>query len=91
MMPVIMGIMSFLVVVGIELATRGLNRQKYWAWIVGIVISGLMIVSGFHNFIGIVIGGLALWGLVDPDTIAAFKPQQSAEPSSNSINTDDRI
>lgn len=60
----------------IEFVSWGLRKRAYWAWISGIVVCGLLITSGLHNFVGLVLGGLALWGLVDPETVAAFKPAQ---------------
>lgn len=59
---------------GVEIVIWGLNRRQYWAWIAGIVVCGLIIVSGTHNIVGLALGGLGLWGLLDPDSIAAFKP-----------------
>ena len=68
--------------VGIEYVIRGLHGRGYWAWIAGIVISGLMIVFGTQPpFVGLVLGGLSLWGLVDPDSVAAFRPK----PSENDV------
>jgi hypothetical protein len=76
-------LLSIASAVGIELVIRGLYQLKYWAWIVGIVICGLMIISGFHNIIGLVLGGLALWGLVDPESVAAFKPTANVPAGPN--------
>ncbi len=73
---IVLALFAVLVAIGIELVIRGLNRREYWAWITGIVISGFLllgIMSG--NVIGAVLGGLALRGLVDPETVAAFRPQ----------------
>jgi hypothetical protein len=56
--------------VGLELLVRGLGRGEYWAWIAGLVVSGLLILGGAT----IIPGGLSLWGLLDRATVAAFKP-----------------
>lgn len=70
----------------IEVVVWGLNKRNYWAWIMGLVICGLMIVSGTQTGIGLVLGGLSLWGLVDPDSVEAFRPAPSdtAEPPTDS-------
>lgn len=82
-LPVFAGI-AVVAAVGIELTINGLNKRKYWAWIVGLVLSGLMIMSGMQNIIGFALGGLALWGLVDPDTVAAFRPDAGEPPVADS-------
>lgn len=65
-------------IVGLEFVIRGLKNGRYWAWIVGLVVSGLFIVGGVQPpFLSLVLGGLALWGLVDPDSVAAFRPVPS--------------
>lgn len=61
-------------VAALEIAVWGLNRRKYWAWVLGLVLCGLLIVSGTQNGVGLLLGGLGLWGLVDPETLAAFRP-----------------
>ncbi|MEN6356082.1 MAG: hypothetical protein ABFD83_03245 [Armatimonadota bacterium] len=63
-----------------EIVVMGLRKQRRWAWIIGIVLSGIIIVSGIGNVVGLVLGGLSLWGLVDSDTVKAFRPVQ-AEPT----------
>ncbi|MHB9037602.1 MAG: hypothetical protein ACYC64_13120 [Armatimonadota bacterium] len=65
---------SLLSGLGIECIIRGLNRRRYWAWIIGIIASCLLIVVDPLIFVTKVLGGLALWGLVVSDTTAVFKP-----------------
>lgn len=65
--------------IGVEIVVWGLRKLDYWAWIAGIVICGLLIVSGFSGLIlHLALGGLGLWGLVDPDSVKAFKPDGSS-------------
>jgi hypothetical protein len=82
----LMGLAIVACAVVIEFVIRGLNQRAYWAWIVGLVVCGLLIMNGLHSFgIGVALGGLGLWGLVDPDTVAAFKPtaMDSQPPTEN--------
>ncbi len=61
---------------------RGLNRLRYSAWITGIVISGLLIGSVLlGNIPGLILGSLSLWGLVDPESVVAFKPRELDAPT----------
>ncbi|MCX6345771.1 MAG: hypothetical protein NT018_11985 [Armatimonadetes bacterium] len=89
MVSVAMGVMSSyalvtlltlcVLAIGIELVIYNLSRLRYWAWIVGIVICGLLILPVLHgNVISAALGGFGLWGLVDPDSVKAF--QKSNEP-----------
>ena len=79
-LPLVAVVLVF-VAVGIELVIMGLNRRRYWAWIVGLVISGTMILHGLHAFlVSTALGGLALWGLVDPETVTAFRPITGGSP-----------
>jgi len=66
--------------VALEFIVRGLKNCRYWAWVTGLVISGLFIVGGFQfPFVSLILGGLALWGLVDPDTVRACSPMSRQE------------
>lgn len=71
------GVFFILLAIAVEAVIYGLNKRSYWAWITGIVLCGLLILSGFKIIVPILLGGLALWGLVDPDSVAAFRPSQS--------------
>jgi hypothetical protein len=72
-------------VLGLELLIRGLSRRRYWAWVVSLVVSGFLIFGSVHSYgVTLIVGGLSLWGLVDPDTVAAFK----LGPSENRATTD---
>ena len=78
-----MAVLSVILVgsaVGVELVIRGLGRLQYWAWIVGIVICGLLIVPVLHaHLISAALGGLGLWGLVDPESVRAFNPRDDTQ------------
>ncbi|MCE5315042.1 MAG: hypothetical protein ABFD49_10960 [Armatimonadota bacterium] len=53
-----------------------LTSLRYWAWLAGLILAGLMILNGWHMpYISTVLGGLALWGLLDKETLAAFLPR----------------
>jgi len=62
-------IAGFVIIWGIfiEVVIKGLKDNKYWAWIAGIIISGLQIPS-----ILIILGIIGLIGLVDKETRDAF-------------------
>lgn len=65
----------WLCAVGIALVIRGLSRLAYWAWIAGLVICGMMIASFDRTLlVSLVLGGLSLGGLVDPESVRAFRP-----------------
>lgn len=82
---IIVPVLLFASALGLELVVRGLKRRRYWAWIVGLVVCGFLILGGLNNYgITLVLGGLALWGLVDPETVAAFRPIQSPLTSGES-------
>ena len=71
----------------VELVAWGLKRRQYQAWVSGIVISGLAIIFHFLSMgIGGILGGLALWGLIDSETVAAFRPvpPNTTQPPTNS-------
>ncbi len=70
MMGVSVGVVCVLLAAGIEVVVAGLKQRKYWAWITGLVLCALFIPSCWFT----VPGGLALWGLLDPETRAAFVP-----------------
>lgn len=77
------GVVVILSAVAIEVVALSLKQVKYWAWIAGIMISGFMIVYGFITlYVSLIIGGLSLWGLVDPESVAAFKPKNGSVGSS---------
>lgn len=61
----------------IEIVVRGLDRGKFWAWVAALCISGLYIPSLF-----LPLGLMALIGLLDQDTRAAFGV--GTKPVSNS-------
>ncbi len=71
--------------VAAEIVAWGLNRRRYWAWVAGIVLAGLLVLTGWHNVIHVVMGGLILWGLLDPDSVAAFR----RAPQTQSPRADD--
>lgn len=77
------GIIAVIVVTGAvayavaaEVVVWGLNRRKYWAWVMGIVVAGLQILTGWHYVIQVVLAGFILWGLLDGETVAAFRTAQ---------------
>lgn len=70
----VFGAALIMIAVFVEAIIYSLRRKRYWAWITGIVLCGLLILSGFKTIIPIILGGLALWGLVDPDSVDAFRP-----------------
>jgi hypothetical protein len=64
-----------------RIVAANLARLRYWAWFVGLVFAGLMIFNGLYElYIGTVLGGLALWGLLDTETLAVFVPRSAKEP-----------
>jgi hypothetical protein len=77
MVPV-MVIVMLMIGVGIELLIYALGQRRYWAWVMGIVFCGLLIVVG-HNIVTIILGGLAFWGLLDKETLGAFLQRSSAD------------
>lgn len=64
---------AVLYAVAAEVAVWGLNRRRYWAWVTGIVLAGGQILTGWQYVIQAALGGLILWGLLDRDTVAAFR------------------
>ncbi|MCE5324228.1 hypothetical protein LLG46_13070 [bacterium] len=65
----------------IALALTGL---RYWAWLTGLILSGLMIFNGWHApYVFTVLGGLSLWGLLDKETLEAFlhRPTNDRQPT----------
>lgn len=75
----IFGLGFLAVAVGVEVVVWGLKKLEYWAWVVGIVICGMLIVSVFSGALfNPVLGGLGLWGLVDRDSVAAFKSEEKS-------------
>ncbi|MCE5198415.1 MAG: hypothetical protein ABFD54_01915 [Armatimonadota bacterium] len=72
----------------IRYIAANLSNLRYWAWLAGLILSGLMIFNGFQTpYIATVLGGLSLWGLLDKETLAIFVPrnEDAGRPS-----TDDR-
>jgi hypothetical protein len=56
----------------------GLAGLRYWAWLTGLILSGLMIFNGWHSpYVFTVLGGLSLWGLLDKETLAVFLPRKA--------------
>ena len=73
------GVAFALLAVGLQVLVWGLRRRMYWAWILGIVVCGLQIASILQGVIPLaVLGGLGLWGLVDSETVVAFKPSPAS-------------
>ena len=60
-------VFSFGMVVPIEVVAYGLVKRKYWAWVAGLVIFGTYATSCF-----LPLGGLGLWGLLDPGSREEF-------------------
>lgn len=78
---ILMGLLLiFLVAPLIRYVSQGLKNLQYWAWLSGLMISGLMIFNGLRPpYIPTVLGGLALWGLLDKETLAVFLPRNVAD------------
>src|SRR5438874_3351515 len=55
------------VAVGVELLVVGLRKRKFWAWIVGIIVTGIYVPSLF-----LPLGALGLWGLLAAGSRSAF-------------------
>src|SRR5690242_17836084 len=53
--------------VGVEFLAAGLRRRRFWAWIAGIVVSGIYVPSLF-----LPLGALGLWGLLATGSRKAF-------------------
>ena len=53
--------------VGVEFIAAGLRRRRYWAWVVGIIVSGIYVPSLF-----LPLGALGLWGLLAAGSRKAF-------------------
>ncbi|MBU1119185.1 hypothetical protein KKH43_04865 [Patescibacteria group bacterium] len=67
--PMLLGVvLSIAVGIFLEFVISALKKQKYWAWIAGIVISIIFIPSAF-----IILGIVALIGLLDENTRKAFE------------------
>ena len=76
---VVYGAICILGAVGLEALIRALGKCRYWAWVVGIVVCGLQIASILQGVIPLaVLGGLGLWGLVDSETVVAFRPSPAS-------------
>jgi hypothetical protein len=54
-------------VVVIEVIVWGLHKRYYWAWIAGLCLFAIYAPSLFF-----ILGGLGLWGLLDPGSRAQF-------------------
>ena len=64
----------------IRFIASSLSDRKYWAWLTGLILAGLMIFNGLRPpYIPTVLGGLALWGLLDKETLAVFLPRNVAD------------
>ena len=61
---------------GLELVASGLNRRRYWAWIVGICVFAVFIPSGF-----LPIGLVGIWALLNRETQATFGIRVAARRS----------
>jgi ABC-type Fe3+-siderophore transport system permease subunit len=59
--------------VAAELVVLGLNRRRYWAWVTGLVLAGIQVLSGWHYVVQVLLGGLVLWGLLDRESVDAFQ------------------
>lgn len=59
----------------IEFVIRGLKRTQYWAWIAGIIISGIYLPSGF-----IIFGVLGLAGLLNQEVSQQFNAARKNKP-----------
>jgi len=53
--------------IGVGLVNWGLRQHRFWAWIAGLCLCGVYIPSLFMP-----LGGLALWGLLDGESLTAF-------------------
>jgi hypothetical protein len=62
--------------IGIEVVIWGLRQQSFWAWIAGLCLCGLYIPSLF-----LPLGALALWGLLDGESLTAFGVRRQAQTS----------
>jgi hypothetical protein len=52
---------------GIEILVIGLKRRRFWAWIIGIIVSGMYVPSLF-----LPLGTLGLWGLLAAGSRKSF-------------------
>ena len=57
-----------LALAAVEILIVGLKRRKFWAWIVGIIVSGAYVPSLF-----LPLGALGLWGLFAPGSRKSFE------------------
>lgn len=64
---IVMLVVSLAVAAGVEVVIYGLRKYKYWGWIAGLILCILYIPSLFF-----VLGGLGLWGLLDPESKSRF-------------------
>lgn len=60
--------------IGIEVVIWGLRQLRFWAWIAGLCLCGLYVPSLFMP-----LGALALWGLLDNDSLVAFGVRKQAQ------------
>ncbi len=74
-MGIFLSVFCILLAVGIEFVISGLKKRRYWAWLAALIACCLYLPSLFF-----VLGGLGLWGLIDPDTRAAFPPPGQTPP-----------
>jgi hypothetical protein len=45
---------------GAEVIVYGLKRRKFWAWVAGLIVFGMYVMSAF-----LPLGAFGLWGLLD--------------------------
>lgn len=64
--------------VGVEVLMAGLRKRRFWAWIVGIIVSGVYVPSVF-----LPLGALGLWGLLAAGSRKAFGVGASAGVEAN--------
>jgi type II secretory pathway pseudopilin PulG len=82
-----LGMLAFLAVIALgmagvsELIVRGLHRRRTWAWIAGLCVFGLYVPSLFFA-----LGGLGLWGLLDPGSRSLFGMGQTTGPQPGSLS-----
>ncbi|EKE00569.1 MAG: hypothetical protein ACD_21C00326G0001 [uncultured bacterium] len=64
----------------IEFVIRDLKRTKYWAWVAGIIVSGIYLPSGF-----IIFGVLGLVGLLNQEVSQQFNIARNNRLKSSSV------
>ena len=64
--------------VGVEFLVLGLRRRRFWAWIAGLIVSGIYVPSLF-----LPLGALGLWGLLAAGSRNAFGVGARPLPAAN--------